>query len=117
MIALDIFINGERACTAGVDSDFGMLTAIVSWVKRDLNRMPAEIQAEIAAEEFKIAVSGQKSAGAEDFENLQWQGRSLRPGDEIRIAIVDTDRVDPPETVKKVHPKYVKKNRSGRTLH
>jgi hypothetical protein len=117
MIAFDISVNGERVCTAGVDSHFGILTAIVSWVKRDVDRMPADIRSEIAGEEFKIAVSGQKSVGADEFENYQWRGCDLKPGDEIHIAIVDVDRVDAPQTVKKIRPKYVQKNDSDRTLH
>ena len=117
MIAFDIFVNGEKVCTAGVDSDYGMLTSILSWAKRDLSRLPAEIRSEVSGEELKMVISGQKSLGDNDFENLQWKGRDLKPGDEIRIAVVDVDGVDAPESTQKISPKYVKKKRSDIILH
>ena len=117
MIAFDIFLNGERVCTAGVESDFGMLTAVFSWTKRDLAMLPNEIRSEVPVEDLKMIVSGQKSLGENRFENLQWQGRELQPGDDIRIRIVEADQVDMPESSKKIHPKYVQKKRSDRRLH
>jgi hypothetical protein len=117
MIAFEIFVNEEKVCTAGVDSDYGMLTSILSWAKRDLSRLPAEIRSEVSGEELKMVVSGQKSLGGNDFENLQWKGRNLKLGDEIRIAIVDVDRVDAPASTKKISPKYVEKKRSDIILH
>jgi len=117
MIAFEIFVNEEKVCTAGVDSDYGMLTSILSWAKRDLSRLPAEIRSEVAGEELKMVISGQKSLGDNDFENLQWKGRDLKPGDEIRIAVVDVDAVDAPESTQKIRPKYVKKKRSDIILH
>ena len=109
MIAFEIVVNGERVCTAGVDSDFGMLATVLSWTKRDLDRLPGEIRSEVPAEDLKMIISGQKSLGEKDFENLQWQGRQLKPGDEVRIRIIQADQVDAPETSQKKH--------SGRLLH
>jgi DNA-directed RNA polymerase subunit E'/Rpb7 len=117
MIAFEILVNGDRVCTAGVESDFGMLTTVLSWTKRDLDRLPDEIRSEVPAEELKMIISGQKSLDEKNFENLQWQGRELKPGDEVRIRIIHADQVDAPESSKKIHPKYVQKKRSGRLLH
>lgn len=117
MIAFDIFVNDEKVCTAGVDSDFGMLTSILSWAKRDLGRLPAEVRSEVSGEELKMVISGQKSLGGNDFENLQWKDHTLQPGDEIRIAIVNVDHVDAPASTKKISPKYVKKKPSDIILH
>ena len=117
MIAFEIWVNGEKVCIAGVDSDFGMLTTILSWAKRDISRFPLEVRSEVAEEELKIAISGQKGLGDNDFENLQWSGRSLKPGDEIRVLVVDVDEVDPPETAKKINPKYVRKKQPKIILH
>jgi hypothetical protein len=64
-----------------------------------------------------MIISGQKSLSEDDLENLQWQGRVLKPGDDIRIRIIDTDQIDAPTSSKKIHPKYVPKKRSDRLLH
>jgi hypothetical protein len=117
MIAFEIFVNGEKVCTAGVGSDFGMLTTILSWTKRDLDRLPDEVRSELPPEDLKMIVSGQKILSEDDVENLQWKGRVLKPGDDIRIRIVDTDHIDAPASSKKIHPKYIQKKRSDRLLH
>jgi hypothetical protein len=117
MIAFDIVVNEKKVCTAGVDSDYGMLTAILSWAKRDLSRLPAEVRTEVPGEALKMVVSGQRNLDGSDSENLQWTGCDLKPGDEIRIAIVDVDRVDAPASTEKVSPNYVKKKPSDRMLH
>lgn len=117
MIAFDIFVNEKKVCTAGVDSAYGMLTSILSWAKRDLSRFPAEVRSNVSGEELKLVVSGQKSLDDNDLENLQWKGCDLKPGDEIRIAVVDVDRVDAPVSSKKISPKYVTKKPSDVILH
>lgn len=117
MIAFEIFVNEEKVCTAGVDSDYGMLTAILSWAKRDLSRLPVSVRADVPGEALKMVVSGQRNLDDSDLENLQWTGCDLKAGDEIRIAIVDVDRVDAPESTQKISPKYVKKKRSDIILH
>ena len=117
MIAFEIWVNGEKLCTAGVDTDFGMLTTVLSWARRDIRQLPADMRAEVAGEELKMAVSGQKGLGGNKFENLQWQGRNLNVGDEIRVIVVDTDKVDPPITAKKINPKFVPKKKSNIILH
>ena len=117
MIAFDIVVNDKKVCTAGVDSDYGMLTAILSWARRDLSRLPVEVRAEVPAEALQMVVSGQRNLDGSDLENLQWKGCDLKPGDEIRIAIVDVDRVDAPASTEKVSPNCVKKKRSDMMLH
>ena len=117
MIAFEIFVNGEKVCTAGVESDFGMLTTVLSWTKRDLDRLPNDVRSEVPAEDLKMIISGQKSLGGNGFENLQWQGSELKPGDDIRIRIIHADKVDAPESSRKIHPKYVQKKRSDKLLH
>jgi hypothetical protein len=117
MIAFEIWVNGEKICTAGVNSDLGMLTSILSWTKRDVSRLPAEVRSEVSGEELKLVINGQKNLGGSQFENLQWKGRALKPGDEIRIAIIETDQADPPHAAKKIKPKFVRPKRSDIILH
>jgi len=117
MVAFEIWINGAKFLTAGVASDLGMLTTILSWTKRDTSRLPAEVRADVTGEELKLAVNGQNNLGDNQFENLQWKGADLKPGDEIRVVIVDADHVDKPETVRKISPQYVRPKRSDIILH
>lgn len=117
MIAFEIYINGKKRCTAGAASEFGMLTALLTWAKRDTRRLPAAVRSEVAEEDLKIIVSGQRTRSDNDLENLQWKSCALEPGDEIRIKIVETERVDDPERVRKVHPEFFEKQRSDDTLH
>ena len=117
MIAFEIWINGEKICTAGVDSDLGMLTSFLSWTKRDVSRLPAEMRSEVSGEELKLVINGQRNLGQNQFENVQWQGCELKPGDEVRIAIIETDQADRPAAVKKINPKFVRPKRSDIILH
>lgn len=117
MIAFEIFLNGEKFCTAGVDADYGMLTAMLAWVKRDIGQLPVEMRSDVSAEDLRMTISGQKSVAAQDVENLQWPNVALKPGDDIRIRVVDAGPIDPPEKTKKIHPKYVKKQSDDPLLH
>lgn len=117
MIAFEIFINGQKVSTAGVASEFGMLTALLSWTKRDLRQLPAEIRSAVAEEELKLVLSGQRTVEDNELENLQWKGHPLKPGDDIRIKIVDANCVDEPESAKKIHPEFVEKKDANIILH
>lgn len=117
MIAFEISINGQKTTTAGVGSEFGMLTALLTWTRRDIRQLPAEVRSELAQEDLKIVLSGQRIIAKNDMENLQWMGRPLKPGDVVQIRIVDVERVDAPESVKKIHPEFVEKKSSDTLLH
>ena len=58
MICFEIFVNGKKICTAGIDSEFGVLTSIVTWVKRDLTQIPLEERHKIPEEELDFNVGG-----------------------------------------------------------
>jgi hypothetical protein len=117
MIAFEITINGQKITTAGVESEFGMLTALLTWTRRDIRELPAEIRSEVPEEDLKIVLSGQRIIAKNDMENLQWKGHTLKPGDDVRIKIVDVERVDDPQRVKKIHSEFVEKKSSEMTLH
>jgi hypothetical protein len=54
MIAFEVSLNGKRVCTAGVQ-DFGVLSAIVSWVRR----RPAQSRdGKTIEEELTVEVGG-----------------------------------------------------------
>lgn len=88
MIAFEISVNGDQVCTAGVE-DFGVLTAIVSWVRRrpEKSRDGKTIEEELSAE-----VGSLNSLD----EHLTWLSQALKVGDSITIRVVDLDKVDDP---------------------
>ena len=111
MIAFEILINGVKICTAGVDTDYGVLTSILSWAKRDLSQFSDKVRKKVPEEELKLTVSGHKTYGKNDHENLQWIGRYLNIGDEITINIIDTLEVDEPKTKKRQEPEFAEKQK------
>lgn len=79
MICFEIHINAKRICTAGIDSEFGVLPSILTWVKRDLNEFPSENRDKIQKEELTLDLSGHKSRWRNDHENIKWL-KSIEPG-------------------------------------
>jgi len=79
MRAFEIYVNGKRACLAGVN-DASVLTAIMDYAGRDKERLHLHVGGLLIPQE----------------EHVRWQDRDLAVGDEIRIRIVDSDKVDAP---------------------
>lgn len=96
MICFEVRINGQEICTAGV-GDTGTLQAILSWLKAKPNQ---SIDNRIG-EQLYFGVSGSAIEGNGHFEQLHWIERSLKPGDEIAIRIVDQTICDSPVSRKK----------------
>ena len=99
MIAFEININGNKICTAGIDSEFGTLTSVLSWAKRDISQLSEQARKNIPEEELKLSVGGQRKLGANENENLQWLGCYVNPGDEISIKILETYQIDQPKII------------------
>jgi hypothetical protein len=95
---VEVLLDGRRLAIAGVE-EFGVLSAIVTWVKRS----PAQVaemtktdsrfdKAELLREECKFDVSG---LGPND-KNLSWGRETLQPGSELTIRILGPGQFDPP---------------------
>ena len=100
MIAFEITINGVKTCTAGVDSEYGVLTSILTWAKRNMEQLSDEVRKKVPEEELKLTVAGLRNKAENDPENLKWLNKKLSINDEIQIKIINTDEVDSPETTK-----------------
>ena len=109
MICLEVKINGENICKAGVEHDFGIVHAIVDWVKRDVDLFPKDKQPTFIAEQMKLSVSGSATYGKDNSEELRWIKKNLSIGDEITIKIVEADTCDPPTSRKRLEPDFVEK--------
>jgi len=82
MRAFEIYVNGEKLCTAGIGDD-GVLSAIASSVT---GRSRADLH---------LHVGGLISLGK---EHVSWiEQRHLAVGDEILVKVVEANSVDEPK--------------------
>jgi hypothetical protein len=83
VIALDISVNGRRACIAGgTNGSFG---AMISRIEDGSDAL-----------QFHVTGSGEmKKDGTADY--VQWNVPPIKVGDEITIRIVETDSSDSPD--------------------
>lgn len=88
MRAFKVQINGRNICTAGL-GDLGVLTAILSWVKRESE----------ADEEFHLGVGGLRNP---EGDHANWKCPPVQVGDQIVLRIIETTRVTKPATIKSV---------------
>ncbi|PAW87116.1 MAG: hypothetical protein B9S33_06725 [Pedosphaera sp. Tous-C6FEB] len=88
MVALEVSLNGKRTCLAGTGPT-GVVLANVCWVRRTDGQPGPE-------EELFLEVRGLKTP---EQESLGWHGQQpLKVGDEVRIQIVEAQRVSKPTT-------------------
>lgn len=78
MRGLEVHLNGNRLCTAGIGVD-GVLNTIVDVVGRQ------------GVHDITIRVGG-----LENNKFLTWAQRALHVGDEVRIRIVEVEVIDVP---------------------
>jgi len=82
MTALEIYVNGEKTCVAGIGED-GVVTAILSSMTR-----PQRSWSELEVRGLTYRTN----------ETLKWIDRELVIGDEIRVKLVSASAADPPLT-------------------
>ncbi len=91
MICFEVSVNGEKLCTAGI-GEYGVLSCILSWVKRHPDRYKPEMPIEFLDEELHLDVGG-----IEDKESIKWlKDFNLEVGSEISIRIIESDYTDEP---------------------
>ena len=79
MLALEIYLNSERVCVAGIQGN-GVVSAILSSITR-----PEKSWSE-------LDVGGLSHRN----EHVRWVDRELAVGDEVRIKVVDAASADEP---------------------
>jgi hypothetical protein len=99
MRAFQVYLNGKKLCTAGVGDD-GVLSAILTWV-RGARNTPSQRSKLVQGEDLFIQVGGLISPVE---EHVIWLQRSLRVGDDVRIAVVERAAVDRPKSRKRTDP-------------
>lgn len=109
MIGFEIALNGKKIFLAGAACEYGVLSAILTWVRRDMRRHPEKKNHEASEEELRLDVSGAINHAPDDDENLKGFGGQLSLGDEISIKIIETDQTDEPSTRSRRDPELVRK--------
>jgi hypothetical protein len=79
MLAFEIYINGQRLCLAGV-SNAGVFSAIIEYLGGDEEHLLLDVGGLLIPE----------------GEHVSWRVMSLSVGDDVRIRILESDKVDAP---------------------
>jgi hypothetical protein len=93
-----LLVNGSQVCTVG-QSDFGVLSAIISWVKLDPAKLSPDRRADPRASpkgHLEFSVGGIDSI---DDRHTSWKVPAVGVGDEIIIRVLAPGEFDAP-TVK-----------------
>lgn len=98
-LRLELLINGRRIAIAGLEG-FGVLSAIVDWVRRSPDAITPKMRAQASFDERRfleevceIHLGGLNSVTGED---LFWAKQALGPGAEVTIRILAAGEYDPP---------------------
>jgi hypothetical protein len=104
MIAFEISIDGQKKCTAGV-SDLGVMSVIASWVRR-VARDPVSPHPipDRFEEELTLDVGGLAHDPDGGAVQVRWLRQPLKVGQQVTLAIVETEAVDPPFSRERTDP-------------
>ena len=111
MIAFEVSIDGRKKCIAGVP-DVGVASVIASWVRR-ASRDPASgepIPGQFE-EELTLDVGGLEHDPDGAPVHVEWLRESLKPGQQITLAIVETEQADPPRTRDREDPTWTERRK------
>lgn len=108
MIAFEVSMDGQKQCTAGV-SDVGVASVTASWVRR-ASRDPTSGQPIPGSfeEELTLDVGGLTHDPDGASVHVRWLQQPLKLGQQITLAIVETEEADPPQTRQREDPTWVK---------
>lgn len=86
MLCFRVLRNGRNLTTAGVP-DFGVLSTILTWVRRPHDESNA-------CPELTLHVGG--SVGREHREHLTWRNVNIRAGDVLTVEVREDLEAEPP---------------------
>jgi hypothetical protein len=98
-LRFEVLVNGERIAVTGT-SPFGVLTAIVNWVRRsptaitDKMRNDANFDEAIFLKEVCILELGALDSMTQ--RHVSWKGAALGPGDEVTVRVLGAGEFDDP---------------------
>jgi hypothetical protein len=96
---IEVLLDGRRVAIAGVEQ-FGVVSAMITWVKRDPEGITAKIRArehfdetDFVREACTLEISGMSSD-----THLAWAREALRAGSEITVRVLGPGEYDAPPT-------------------
>ena len=96
---IEVLLDGQRVAIAAVD-EFGVVSALVTWVKRNPERITDKVrarehfdEAEFVRETCTLEISGLSSKTDRHFA---WAREALTPGNEVTVRILGPGEFDPP---------------------
>jgi hypothetical protein len=106
MIAFEVSIDGRKACTAGVPA--GVTSVIATWVRRP-SRDPesGEPIDDRFEEELTVEVGGLTHDEDGASVHLKWVREPLAVGQQVTLAVVETETADPPRSREREDPTWV----------
>src|SRR5260370_40939422 len=92
MIAFEVSLNGNKVCNAGV-GDVGVLTTIITWVRRNGGNTETREPENIEEEELKLDITGLITSRNEYARRSE---RKLAVGADILIRVTNVQALDSP---------------------
>ena len=90
MIAIEVFVNGDRIALAGVPQDDQLIGAVFSGRRLAVELRPDEPRTFERYTELRLS-------GLTEQEHWYWaEARALQAGDDIRFCIREVETADPP---------------------
>ncbi|WP_330082854.1 hypothetical protein [Methylocystis iwaonis] len=95
MLGFEIWKNGEKLATAGVNEN-GVISLMLTWVGKGAGT-PSLLAGGPAIEGLDLRVGGIDSSDPSGEQSVEWiEDTGLHIGDNIQIKLVSTDAVDAP---------------------
>jgi hypothetical protein len=98
-LRFEVFVNGAPVAVMGTN-EFGVLSAIVGWVKRNPAAITDELRSNPKFDEAAfLSETCDLQLGALDStsdRHASWKGTPLRPGDEVTIKVLPGGEYDDP---------------------
>ena len=105
MIAFEVYLNGEKLCTAGIE-ELGNLSASLTWqrgphvLKETLGRKFEYSHFSVSGENvrFRSEKAPHLEHEFKETEHLEWVMQEFPPGSEVTIKAVEVSMVDKPRS-------------------
>jgi hypothetical protein len=99
-LRFEVLVNGKVVATTGVGAAYGVLSAIVTWVRRNPAAISAKVRADPDFDELTFLNEVcEVELGALDSvadQHSSWGKHGLRPGDEVTIRVLPSGQYDAP---------------------
>ena len=100
-IRVEVLLNGRRIAIAGIEK-FGVISAIVTWVRRNPANITATMRSEKDFDEthFLREICELELSGLDSVrdKHVFWAKDALRPGSEVTIRILPAGEFDAPRS-------------------